>query len=50
MFLSSLGIIGGTDGPTAVFVTTTVDSIVWMAGLLVLTAAGIIFWRNHRRR
>ena len=50
MFLDSLGIIGGADGPTAVFVTTTVDSVVWMAGALVLAAAGIIFWRNHRRR
>ena len=50
MFLDSLGIIGGADGPTAIYVTSTVDSIVWLAGLLVLAAAGIIFWRNHRRK
>ena len=50
MFLGSLGIIGGADGPTAVYMTTSVDSIVWTAGLLILAAAGIIWWRNRRSK
>lgn len=45
---NSLGIIGGADGPTAIFVTTTwtpADMIPW----LILLVMGLIGWRMLSR-
>lgn len=42
---ASVGIIGGADGPTAIFVTTSHHGIPWY-GFLILALIGIvgIFW------
>ena len=39
---SSIGIIGGADGPTAVFVTASVGSAWQMFGMILLLAVGIL--------
>lgn len=46
---SSIGIIGGSDGPTAVFVTGTLGS--WVVPLLVviiLLLVAIFFYRKRK--
>ena len=47
---SSIGIIGGADGPTAIFVTTSPDYIWYQAGItaIVLTMAILGFYRLSR--
>ena len=47
---SSLGIIGGADGPTAVFVTTSPDYVLYQIGisLLILCMAILGFYRLSR--
>lgn len=47
---SSLGIIGGADGPTAVFVTTSPDYVLYQIGisLLILFMAILGFYRLSR--
>lgn len=39
---STIGIIGGADGPTAVFVTASVGSAWQMFGMILLLAVGIL--------
>ena len=47
---SSIGIIGGADGPTAIFVTTSADYIWYQAGItvIILTMAILGFYRLSR--
>lgn len=49
---SSIGIIGGVDGPTAIFVAAPADgSLMIAACVLVLLAAGIwLYFRNKRKK
>lgn len=48
---NSLGIIGGADGPTAIFVTTAPGGYDWLLWLLVLVMCGIGWWKlNHCRQ
>lgn len=48
----SIGIIGGADGPTAVFVTTNFSPLGWgVAGLLLLAViAGVVLFIRSRRK
>ena len=51
MFLSSLGVIGGADGPTAVFVTGQKEALLFalaFVGTVVLVALAVRFL--HRRK
>ena len=47
---ASIGIIGGADGPTAIFVTTSGPDwdLICMAALLVIGVAGY-WWLKHRK-
>ena len=47
---SSIGIIGGADGPTAIFVTTSNDYIWYRAGItaIILVMAILGFYRLSR--
>lgn len=49
---SSIGIIGGADGPTAIFVTSTIDARGLLTALALLLAgvAGLLFLRWKRMR
>ena len=44
---SSIGIIGGADGPTAIFLTGSSVGSLLMAGILIAAAAG--FWLHRRK-
>ncbi len=45
---SSLGIIGGADGPTAIFVTTAAVGHRWILWVLVLLMCAVGWWNlNH---
>ena len=49
---SSIGIIGGADGPTAIFVSYKLPDILWtIAGIaaVILVIIGIILWFRHRK-
>lgn len=50
---SSIGIIGGADGPTAVFVSGdpigSVLAVVGIAAAIALFAVGIILWVKHKK-
>lgn len=49
---ASMGVIGGADGPTAIFVTTSVEPLSVEAGLLlaaVLLVAGVLGYRRFCR-
>ncbi len=48
---NSLGIIGGADGPTAIFVTAAPRGYDWVLWALVLAMCGIGCWRlNHIKK
>ena len=48
---NSLGIIGGADGPTAIFVTTAPGGYDWLLWALVLVMCGIGWWKlNHIKK
>ena len=47
---STIGIIGGADGPTAVFVTATHPNLWELILWLALLAAGIYGFRHFRRQ
>ncbi|MBQ4550105.1 MAG: hypothetical protein IJA49_03310 [Oscillospiraceae bacterium] len=48
---NSLGIIGGADGPTAIFVTAAPRGYAWLLWALVLVMCSIGWWRlNHCRQ
>ncbi len=49
LFLNSIGVIGGADGPTAVFVTTSPDLILWTSVILTAAAFGIVAWRRKHQ-
>lgn len=45
----SVGIIGGSDGPTAVFVTGGLDwPVIVLIAAGILAVAGVIFWLWRR--
>ena len=44
----SIGIIGGADGPTAIFVTGP-GPVPWILAAAVLTAAAILVIRHFRK-
>lgn len=49
---SDIGIIGGADGPTAVFVSTSPDAWIYAVAAVVIVAAvtaGIIFYRKKKK-
>ena len=47
----SVGIIGGADGPTAIFVTAPVWASYLFYGLLLIVGiAGLIYLRRHRNQ
>ncbi len=50
---SSIGIIGGADGPTAVFVTGDLTglilTVIGIAAAVILLTVGIILWFNHKK-
>ena len=47
---SSVGVIGGADGPTAVFVTTATKTnpAVWPT-VVIAAVIGVIVWLKHRK-
>ena len=47
----SVGIIGGADGPTAIFVTTAPDSFNWTLWVMVLAMCLLGWWKlGHCRQ
>ena len=46
-----MGIIGGSDGPTVIFVTSTLDVVLLIVGAVVVIGAIItlIVWRKKKR-
>ena len=46
----SIGIIGGADGPTAIFVTTSPDKLIWDLVILLILFAVVVFWIIWRRK
>ncbi len=50
---SSIGIIGGADGPTAIFTsgdpTGAILTVVGIAAAVVLLAVGIVLWVRHKK-
>lgn len=42
---ASVGIIGGADGPTAIFVTAAPPDYDWLLWVLVLVMCGIAWWK-----
>lgn len=47
---ASLGVIGGADGPTVLFVTGSLGSLWGPALLLAAAAAVLIFLRKRRKK
>lgn len=52
---ASMAVIGGADGPTAIFVAGRVSGLLWAGvfGLIAIAAvilAGILLWRGRRGR
>ena len=45
----SVGIIGGADGPTAIYVATSSDRLIWDLVLLILLFLAVILWIRYRR-
>ena len=45
----SIGIIGGADGPTAIFVSGGLSTILLAAGAVCLTAAIVIFLKKRKK-
>ena len=46
---ASIGIIGGADGPTAVFVTTSPAGSLFLPVLLLAVGIGGILWLRRRK-
>lgn len=47
---STIGIIGGADGPTAIFLSgPSAGSLLILAGLLALTAVGVWLYKRKRK-
>lgn len=49
---ATIAVIGGADGPTAVFVAGKIPSSTWMfgaaAGVVLLIAGMLLIWRNRK--
>lgn len=45
-----MGIIGGADGPTAIFVSTTTEAWVLLGAAIVALTVGGIRWIIHIKR
>lgn len=41
-----LAIIGGSDGPTAIFLFSTFDWIVFLGVIIVLAGVAFVFWKK----
>lgn len=50
ILLSSIGIIGGADGPTAIFVTASPDWWKYVLGAAVIVAAVVAMITFHRKK
>lgn len=47
----SVGIIGGADGPTAIFITGSTNWALIIGGLMVgMALIGVYVWRKRRRK
>lgn len=46
----SIGIIGGSDGPTAIFVATSPDKLLLDLILLLVLFAAVVLWIIWRRK
>lgn len=51
MDVAKIGIIGGVDGPTSIFIITSVNwSLIIAAGIIiVLAVGGYIIWKKKHR-
>lgn len=50
---ASLGVIGGADGPTVIFVAASPQLGLWLwgaAGLAAAALGGWLLWRRHKSR
>lgn len=47
---SAIGIIGGADGPTVIFVTGDVRGLIVTAAVIIGAAAGVILWMRRRKK
>lgn len=46
---ASIGIIGGADGPTAIFITgDPLAAILWAGGVLILVLLAVRFFRKQK--
>lgn len=50
LLVSSIGIIGGADGPTAIFVTASPDLWKYVLGAAVIVAAVVAMITFHRKK
>ncbi|MBQ7082849.1 MAG: LPXTG cell wall anchor domain-containing protein [Oscillospiraceae bacterium] len=50
--LLSIGVIGGADGPTAIFVTTSgpIWPLLLLGAAAVAAVIGLILWRKKRKK
>lgn len=46
----SLGIIGGADGPTAIFVTGKISPLIAAAALAALALAGLLWFLIRKKK
>jgi len=51
LLLSSIGIIGGADGPTAIFVVTSPDWWIYVLGaaVIVIAAIALIIYKKKKK-
>ncbi len=49
-YAASIGIIGGADGPTAIFVTSKPDLMHFAAAVLLVIAAGVLVFYILKRK
>ena len=47
---ASIGIIGGADGPTAIFVTTGINWMRILGVIVVAILAAVIIYRNKKKK
>lgn len=52
MDVAEIGIIGGADGPTSIFITTSVNwsLIIGIGVIIILIAVGFIVWKKKHRK
>lgn len=48
---NQIGIIGGADGPTAIYISSNISPAGWLALAAVLVAAGVLLlWRHNKKK